>query len=179
MKIWFRILLMNLALCRGWVSRSIARLGPLSGAPGVVGLTRLWGNGRRGNLPELGFNELHTLLRDAVRKEDYVEAGRISDILLERLYGKDLSADERRLRRGRLSWKGLGAAPWLTERLDALNYTFPTTIQINALEAVNAILGDNSEDTSMQERVDMQVEKSMGVVVSGTTGSGKVRISKM
>jgi len=95
------------------------------------------------------------------------------------LYGKDLSADERRLRRGRLSWKGLGAAPWLTERLDALNYTFPTTIQINALEAVNAILGDNSEDTSMQERVDMQVEKSMGVVVSGTTGSGKVRISKM
>jgi superfamily II DNA/RNA helicase len=74
-----------------------------------------------------------------------------------------------------MSWKGLGAAPWLIDRLDSLNYTFPTTIQINAMEAVNAILNTTSdmvENTSLEERIDMN-DKDMGVVISGTTGSGK------
>ena len=131
---------------------------------------------RNNNQEQVGFNELHTLLRDAVAKQDFIEAGRLSDMVLERLHGTNLSDDQRRTLRRRLSWKGLGAAPWLTERLDALNYTFPTTIQVNALEAVNAILDDeHSVDTSMQERIDKTVidNKSMGVVVSGTTGSGK------
>ena len=128
---------------------------------------------------QIGFNELHTLLRDAVKREDYVEASRISGIIMRRLYGDDheaaLSDDEKRARRRRMSWRGLGAAPWLTERLDSLNYTFPTTIQINAMEAVNAILNSTDEtleEATLEERIDIQ-GKDMGIVVSGATGSGK------
>ena len=122
----------------------------------------------------MGLNELHTLLRNAVQKEDYIEAGRISDILQTRLYGTTDNPDLQKSRRRRMSWRGLGAAPWLTERLDALNYTFPTTIQINAMEAVNAILNTTTDDTdlSLEERMD-QNAMDMGVVISGTTGSGK------
>jgi len=117
------------------------------------------------------------MLRDAVLQEDYVEAGRISDIVLERMYpdNEDVSEDEKRSRRRRMSWRGLGAAPWLTDRLDALNYTFPTTIQINAMQAVNAILNttvEMVENTSLEERMDLN-QKDMGCVISGTTGSGK------
>lgn len=122
----------------------------------------------------IGLNELHTLLRDAVQKEDYVEAGRISNVMLSRLYGNDpnVTEEEKRSQRRRMSWKGLGAAPWLTERLDALNFTFPTTIQINAMEAVNAILNTTDamvESSSLEERM----STDLGIVVSGTTGSGK------
>jgi superfamily II DNA/RNA helicase len=125
---------------------------------------------------EMGLNELHTTLRSAVEKEDYLQAGQISDILLERLYGDvPENDDERKWRRRKMSWKGLGAAPWLTDRLDALGYTFPTTIQINAMEAVNAILNATDEmveSTSLEERVGIN-KKDLGVVISGTTGSGK------
>jgi superfamily II DNA/RNA helicase len=125
----------------------------------------------------MGLNELHTLLRDAVAAQDFVEAGRISNEVMTRLYGSNLSVDEKRFRRRRMSWRGLGAAPWLAERLDALNYTFPTTIQINAMEAVNAILNSTAvdlvnSDVSLEERVDRS-DRDMGIVVSGTTGSGK------
>ena len=74
-----------------------------------------------------------------------------------------------------MSWSGLGAAPWLVDRLDALNYTFPTTIQINSMEAVNAILDvpdEIMEVTTLEQRYEMN-DKDMGIVVSGTTGSGK------
>jgi len=127
---------------------------------------------------QMGLNELHTLLRDAVKEEDYTEAGRISSIMFKRLYGDDssMTGAEKRSRRRRMSWRGLGAAPWLTERLDALNYTFPTTIQINAMEAVNAILNTTDDELietiSLEERIDLN-DKDMGIVVSGTTGSGK------
>ena len=128
----------------------------------------------------IGLNELHTLLRKAVEREDYMEAGRVSGILLKRLYPEDgdessLDENEKRNRRRRLSWKGLGAAPWLIDRLDALNYTFPTTIQINSMEAVNAILNstdDAVESSSLGERIDT-TNNDMGIVISGTTGSGK------
>lgn len=123
----------------------------------------------------MGLNELHTMLRKAVQREDFTEAARISDALQRRLYGTTSDPSLKRARRRRMSWKGLGAAPWLTERLDDLNFTFPTTIQINSMEAVNAIL-NNTEDilttTSLEERIGMG-KKDMGIVVSGTTGSGK------
>ena len=126
---------------------------------------------------EMGLNEIHTLLRDAVKEQDFTEAARISNIMLYRLHGdySAMSDEEKRLKRRRMSWRGLGAAPWLSERLDSLNYTFPTTIQINAMEAVNAILNTTDEmveSTSLEERVDL-TDKDMGIVVSGTTGSGK------
>lgn len=123
----------------------------------------------------LGLNELHTMLRSAVQGEDYLEAARILDIILRRLYGDDMTDSEKRMRRRRMAWRGLGAAPWLTERLDSLNYTFPTTIQVMAMEAVNAILNttdETVESTSLEERVDIS-NKDMGIVISGTTGSGK------
>ena len=74
-----------------------------------------------------------------------------------------------------MSWRGLGAAPWLVDRLDSLNYTFPTTIQINSMESVNKILNVTDEiveSTSLEERMDLN-QKDMGIVVSGSTGSGK------
>jgi superfamily II DNA/RNA helicase len=129
----------------------------------------------------MGLNELQTLLRNAVQRQDFVEAGKLSDALFVRLYQDDppSNEEEKRLRRRRMSWRGLGAAPWLVDRLDSLNYTFPTTIQINAMNAVNKILNatDESssllfESTTLEERVEM-IDKDMGLVISGTTGSGK------
>lgn len=125
----------------------------------------------------MGFNELQTLLREAVQRQDFREAGRLSDILLTRLSVDDppKTEEEKRARRRRMSWRGLGAAPWLVDRLDSLNYTFPTTIQINSMEAVNAILNTTKElleNTSLEERIQV-TNKDMGIVISGTTGSGK------
>jgi len=125
----------------------------------------------------MGLNELQTLLRDAVQREDYIEAGSLSDELFNRLFSDDMpkNDEEKRLKRRRMSWRGLGAAPWLVDRLDSLNYTFPTTIQINVMESVNKILNstdDMMESTSLEERIDFN-HKDMGIVVSGSTGSGK------
>jgi len=69
----------------------------------------------------------------------------------------------------------LGAAPWLVDRLDSLNFTFPTTIQINAMESVNEILNSTDEmveSASLEERIGMN-DKDLGLVISGSTGSGK------
>ena len=125
----------------------------------------------------LGLNELQTLLRDAALRQDFVEAGKFSDELFVRLYRDDPPSndEEKRLRRRRMSWRGLGAAPWLVDRLDSLNYTFPTTIQINSMEAVNKMLNttdEQVESTTLEERVEMN-DKDMGIVISGSTGSGK------
>jgi len=85
-------------------------------------------------------------------------------------------------KRQRLSWVGLGTAPWLIERLQALEYPLPTTIQINAFEAVNAILSDTedaspqiivNDDDTLEERLQSHTPQNMGVVISGSTGSGK------
>jgi len=125
----------------------------------------------------MGLNELQTLLRQAVKRQEFMEADRISTMLVMRLAGDNppKTDEELRARKFRMSWRGLGAAPWLEDRLDALNYTFPTTIQINAVEAVNAIL-DVPEDllatTTLEERMEMR-SRDMGIVVSGNTGSGK------
>ena len=62
------------------------------------------------------------------------------------------------------------------DRLDSLNYTFPTTIQISTMNAVNKILNATDEaieSTTLEERIDQSNQKDMGIVVSGTTGSGK------
>lgn len=125
----------------------------------------------------LGLNELQTLLRSAVQRQDYEEAGTLSDELFVRLYRDDMptNMEEKRIRRKKMSWRGLGAAPWLVDRLEALNYTFPTTIQINTMEAVNKILNTTEElveTTSLEERVGL-TGKDMGVVISGSTGAGK------
>lgn len=81
----------------------------------------------------------------------------------------------------RLSWRGLGTAPWLEDRLDALGYKFPTTIQINAFESVNTMLGALDDDSTIMDKEtleELMYRKgspglNMGVVVSGSTGSGK------
>lgn len=129
------------------------------------------------NNAEMGLNELQTLLRDAAQSQDFIEAGRLSDVLATRLYGDMTAVDEdtRRFRRRKMSWRGLGAAPWLVDRLDNINYTFPTTIQINAMEAVNSMLNTTSEmveSTSLEERMGVD-NANMGIVISGNTGSGK------
>lgn len=132
----------------------------------------------------VGLNELHTLLKDAVEEQDFLEANRISSLMAEQVYSDyaELSEEEKRNRRRRMSWRGLGAAPWLADRLDMLSYTFPTTIQVSAFEAVNSMLGNAAvngnnaalvdEDSTLEERI--QTSKfDMGIVVSGATGSGK------
>ena len=99
-------------------------------------------------------------------------------------------AEERRRRdeEQRRIEKGSAAAGYrpgtLTEeeRLRALEYPLPTTIQINAFEAVNAILlsdtsrgiaGNGGGDDTLEERLRSQTPRNMGVVISGSTGSGK------
>lgn len=132
-------------------------------------------------LEKMGLNELQTLLRDAAQSQDFIKAGRLSDILATRLYGDmtDISDDVKRQRRRKMSWRGLGAAPWLVDRLDSINYTFPTTIQINAMEAVNSMLNTTSEmveSTSLEERMGVD-NMNMGIVISGNTGSGTPRMN--
>jgi len=156
-------------------------------------------SGGGGELKNFGLNELQTLLREAVVEEEYLDAASFSDELFQRLYGESdasngvMSPEEKKAKRRRMSWRGQGAAPWLVNRLDALNYTLPTTIQINTMEAVNQILSEKSNDNdseieiendgdfdnqndederSMEERI-KATGKDMGVVVSGSTGSGK------
>ncbi|KAL3937496.1 MAG: hypothetical protein SGBAC_007408 [Bacillariaceae sp.] len=126
---------------------------------------------------KMGLNELQTLLRDAVQREDYIEAGSLSNELFDRLYSDKMptSDEDKKSKRRRMSWRGLGAAPWLVDRLDSLNFTFPTTIQINAMESVNEILNSTDEmveSASLEERIGMN-DKDLGIVISGSTGSGK------
>jgi superfamily II DNA/RNA helicase len=133
-------------------------------------------NNNNDNLETMGLNELQTLLRNAVQAQDFVQAGVLSDQLFQRLYSDQPIKDEedKRLKKRRMSWRGLGAAPWLVDRLDALNYTFPTTIQINAMEAVHKILNTTQEDADESySSVIQNNEHDMGIVISGTTGSGK------
>ena len=133
-------------------------------------------------LSSLGLNELQTLLREVVDKEEFLEAATYSNELFERLYGDEdgestMSPEEKKEKRKLMSWRGQGAAPWLVDRLDALNYTLPTTMQINTMEAVNKILEDSSDNNN--EDYDDEISmvgatgKDMGIVVSGSTGSGK------
>jgi hypothetical protein len=128
---------------------------------------------------DMGLNELQTLLRQAVRLQDFDAATTLRDALAERVSsGAYTTGEEDARKRTRLSWKGLGTAPWLIERLDALGYTYPTTIQINAIESVNTILGsfqdEEDDDITLEERMQLSASKdSMGVVISGSTGSGK------
>ena len=142
-----------------------------------------------GDLKKYGLNEIQTLLREAVRDEEYMDAASYSSELFERLYGSDagLSKEEKKAKRKRMSWKGQGVAPWLVDRLDVLDYPLPTTIQINTMESVNQILSDTNDDVedddgfisesdddepTMEERI-KATGKDLGIVVSGSTGSGK------
>jgi hypothetical protein len=62
-----------------------------------------------------------------------------------------------------------------------LDYALPTTIQINAFEAVNNILENHvtltgqptRNDDTLEERMEGESSPNMGVVISGSTGSGK------
>ncbi|KAI2499915.1 DEAD-like helicase [Fragilaria crotonensis] len=191
---------LTVSLVEGWVSVVVPPAPPINGPSGRIispihqfqasrpGTARFLSSSSEQQLsftggeeePEMGLNELQTLLRNAAKREDYMEAGRLSDMLVRRLSGgkdKDWTEEQFRQKRYRMSWQGLGTAPWLEDRLDALNYTFPTTIQINAMEAVNAIL-DVPEDvvatTTLEERMEFNSNNNdMGVVISGNTGSGK------
>jgi len=151
---------------------------------------------------KMGLNELQTSFRRAVEAQDFNQAKILSDLLADRLsegaYGSTIYnkvVEEDRIRkRKRMSWKGLGTSPWLTDRLDALGFKFPTTIQINSMESVNAILSSLDHDQSKKlnqelvsttsyvddiENLEQLLERrgtpgfNMGVVISGSTGSGK------
>jgi superfamily II DNA/RNA helicase len=157
----------------------------------------------------MGLNELQTQFRLAIAREDMDAAMVYRDELADRVDNShnnnnsynnnsdhDMTEEERlRKKRQRLSWSGLGTAPWLIERLNALGYTFPTTIQINAMEAVNAILSENNtkndvannnknkninddddtDNTTLEERLlkSSSTIQNMGLLISGSTGSGK------
>lgn len=162
------------------------------------------GNGNDNpNYNEMGLNEVQTLFREAVSNQDYDIASTLSNELANRISqgvyyinnnnnNNSSNPQEDKRKKTRLSWKGLGTAPWLEDRLDHLKYTFPTTIQINAFESVNCMLGvlnddnnDNNDNnnsmTIMNKRETLeelmfrkgQPGLNMGVVISGSTGSGK------
>jgi hypothetical protein len=142
-------------------------------------------------LPSMGLNELQTQFRQAIAREDMDAAALYRNELADRVssgaYRSNTNTEEEDVhrKRQRLSWAGLGTAPWLMERLQALEYPLPTTIQINAFEAVNAILADNNnnlniathdyskngaDDDTLEERMQAQTPQNMGVVISGSTG---------
>jgi len=137
--------------------------------------SRLYSSSEEGG--KMGLNEVQTLFRKAVMVEDYVEAKKWSDELGSRL-GREGEDDKEKKKR--LSWRGLGTAPWLEDRLDAIGYKFPTTIQIQALESVNTLLtpknGMEKDDdgATMEDLVNnSRGNGNLGVVISGSTGSGK------
>lgn len=179
-------------------ARSLTAFSLIKNAPRMSAEGGADGGGDNEMTAAMGLNELQTLLREAVNVEDYLEAKRLRDVLADRVSsgaykptGEDSDADKRKMKR--LSWRGLGTAPWLEDRLDALGYKFPTTIQINAFESINCMLGaledvefdsgdgDGGAVTSATELFgDETLEEllagsrfNMGVVVSGSTGSGK------
>ena len=132
----------------------------------------------------MGLNELQTQFRLAIAREDYDAATLYRDELADRVSSgayrpsDDNEEESVDAKRARLSWEGLGTAAWLKERLDALEYPLPTTIQINAFEAVNSILTSHEtmirrDDDTLEERMQKQAPQNMGVVISGSTGSGK------
>jgi len=148
-------------------------------------------------IKKMGLNALQTSFRRAVEAQDFNQAKILSDLLADRLsegaYKMSSSLnnnqeEDRVRKRRRMSWKGLGTAPWLQDRLDALGFKFPTTIQINAMESVNAILSSLDDDgiskeevaaTTDVETLEQLLERkgtpglNMGIVISGSTGSGK------
>jgi len=136
-------------------------------------------------LKSMGLNELQTLLREAVKVDNFDEAIKLRDELAERVSSgayspKGASSEQDKRKMKRLSWRGLGTAPWLEDRLDSLGYKFPTTIQINAFESVNTMLGALDDDNIVDKETleELMYRKAtpglnMGVVVSGSTGSGK------
>jgi superfamily II DNA/RNA helicase len=151
-------------------------------------------NELRRQLPSMGLNELQTQFRLAISREDMDAASLYRDELADRVSSgayraaSDDEEEDASRKRRRLNWGGLGTAPWLIERLQALDYPLPTTIQINAFEAVNAILlhdvdgrgltssrgiAGNVDDDTLEERLRSQLPQNMGVVISGSTGSGK------
>ncbi|KAL9181139.1 hypothetical protein ACHAXT_009944 [Thalassiosira profunda] len=160
-------------------------------APRLVSFTALCAGNNdelQSQLPSMGLNELQTQFRQAIAREDMDVALLYRDELAERVSSgayrasDDDSEEDAQRKRQRLSWAGLGTAPWLIERLQALEYPLPTTIQINAFEAVNAILTDaeqsapqafRNDDDTLEERMQSQTPQNMGVVISGSTGSGK------
>ncbi|KAL3772754.1 hypothetical protein ACHAWO_004116 [Cyclotella atomus] len=156
---------------------SSRRLSPLYSTPQEMG--RL-----QNQISSMGLNELQTQFRLAVARQDIDAAILYRDELAERVSGgaykpSDEESDDKK--KARLSWEGLGTAPWLIERLDTLEFPLPTTIQINAFEAVNTILENHvtltgqmvRSDDTLEERMEGKSPPNMGVVISGSTGSGK------
>jgi superfamily II DNA/RNA helicase len=136
------------------------------------------------DLKAMGLNELQTLLREAVKADNFDDAIKLRDELAERVssgaYSPKGASEQDKRKMKRLSWRGLGTAPWLEDRLDSLGYKFPTTIQINAFESVNTMLGALDDDNIVDKETleELMYRKAtpgmnMGVVVSGSTGSGK------
>ncbi len=155
------------------------------------------------NYEIMGLNEIQTLFREAVSNQDYDTASKLSNELADRISegayyntnnNNNVVVEDVRKKK-RLSWKGLGTASWLIDRLDGLKYTFPTTIQINSFESINSMLLDdpNSSDSgsnlntstittsstndreTLEELMFRRAKPglNMGIVISGSTGSGK------
>lgn len=136
------------------------------------------------DISAMGLNELQTLLREAVKSDNFDDAIKYRDELAERVssgaYSPKGASEKDKRKMKRLSWRGLGTVPWLEDRLDSLGYKFPTTIQINAFESVNTMLGALDDDNVLdKETLEELIYRkappglNMGVVVSGSTGSGK------
>ena len=168
---------------------------------------------------QIGLNELQTLLREAIAAENYKEAATLRDLIADTLstsnsniatndnendaavvvnHQQVLGLDQDTRKYKRLSWVGLGTAPWLVDRLEALNYMLPTTIQIHAFESINEMLFKLQQaqqqgavyphvvsypQQTLEELMQSSAEalassgekkrNNMTVIVSGSTGSGK------
>eukprot|EP00934_Nitzschia_sp_Nitz4_P009212 Nitzschia sp. Nitz4//scaffold107_size73032//4950//7220//NITZ4_005751-RA/size73032-snap-gene-0.85-mRNA-1//-1//CDS//3329532566//9202//frame0 len=133
----------------------------------------------------MSLNEFQTRFRQAVAREDILHAEQLLLAIFDRLepaeyfeHWNNMTKEEQiNVNRARMTWAGMGVVPWLTTRLQELNFTTPTTIQMHAMEAVAAVLaGTNPLKASaigLRVDPDIDVVNNTGVVVSGSTGSGK------
>lgn len=75
------------------------------------------GGQTHGRDEEQDSNQLQTALNNAIKSEDYVLAGQLSQSL------RDIQGPDADLK---LDWKSLGCLEWLAERAEQLGYNFPT-----------------------------------------------------
>jgi superfamily II DNA/RNA helicase len=154
--------------------------------PSSISLTSLSssasGDGESSNRTNrAGLNELQTLLREAVSSENYKEAGRLRDEVANLLEESNSNGganadgntpDPRKYQR--LSWTGLGTAPWLVARLEALEYSLPTTIQIHAFESINQMLLQQQSEQQKLKQQQQQQQQPNGGGYSKTTSTSSL-----
>ena len=117
---WAMAVALAINECRAWVPSSQTSAMNMIRTPSwMPSSSQLFSTDSESDQALMGLNELQTLLREAVKKEDFDEAIKLRDILAERVSsgayspkskGGDNNTEEDKRKMKRLSWRGLGTA---------------------------------------------------------------------